>query len=355
MKNGNGKGKINIKSKKNIITKKNIIITISIIVIALITIFLSVSYMFNRVDKRIDEKVKYATNDAQASMAISKVAPSLVTIGDNYESLASKEYNKNNSTGIIVDSGGLIVTSYEKVKNYNEIFVDIPVKGLKPTKGYLLGYDKKADIALIKISASGLTPIKFANSEDIKEGSSVYAIGNSISSNYIGIITPGIITSTNHKIEVGGEDYQIIQTNAVMNDENFGGVLCNSKGELVGVNSKYLTNIHEDGNLYFASSVDAMKKSLSEIIKKEDIIGIRGVEVTVDNEYKKGFYIKDVVANSKAQKGGLKPTDIILTANSTPILSYDDLMKVLKENKNNKKINLEILRNGEVEKITINL
>lgn len=355
MKNKNDKGKINIKSKKIVVTKKKIIITLVIILIIAITASLSVAYAMNSINKIVDKKVQSALEQNNLSGVISKVAPSLVTIGENYNDATSSKVSQKNSTGIVVDSGGLIITSYEKIKEYKEIFIDIPAKGVKPLKGTLIGYNKDADMALIKISANGLTPISLASSSSIKEGESVYAIGNSLSNNYIGLITSGIITSTNHKIKMNDEYCSIIQTNAVMNEENFGGVLCNSKGELVGLNSRYLTQEFKRDGLYFASSIDIIKKSLNSIIKKEDLIGIRGVEVNVSNEYKKGFYIKDVITDSNAQKGGLKPTDIILTANDTKILSYDDLIKVLKDDKYKGNIKFKILRNGEIEKITVNL
>ncbi|WP_024614188.1 S1C family serine protease [Clostridium sp. Ade.TY] len=354
MKN-NDKGKINIKSKKIVITRKNIIITGVIILIIVVTGVFSVRLAMKEINQTINKKVEAAIKENSLSEVINKVAPSLVTIGGNSEETVSSKLSKNNSTGIVVDSGGLIITSYEKIKNYKEIFVNIPAKGVKPFKGTLLGYNKSADVALIKIPANGLTPINFSNSSSVKEGENVYAIGNSLSNNYIGLITSGIITSTNHKVKINDEYYPIIQTNAVMNDENFGGILCNSKGELVGLNSKYLTEEFSKDNLYFATAVDVIKKSLNDIIKKEDIIGIRGVEVNLDNEYKKGFYIKDVINKSNAQECGLKPTDIILTVNSTKILSYGDLIKILKENKDKGSAEFKILRNGEIEKINIDL
>ncbi len=351
-------GTINIKSKKKFITRKNILIILAVLLIAVITGVVSIKYVLSKLNvQQLDEnndinniKTEIIT-EQNIKKAIGEVAPSLVSIGTSVENLESNKLPSTNSTGVIITKNGLIATSYSNIKDFKSIFVELPSKGFKPMKAILLGYNKDVDIALIKISANDLDPIKIANDKSIKAGNIVYAIGNSTSDSYVGLITQGIITSTIHSVKVGNSDYTAIQTSAIMNDENYGGVLCNSDGELIGINSKYLTNKYSKDHLFFSTGSEALKAVTSEIIKDSDVLGMRGSEVELSDEYKKGFYIESLSEKGKAAQAGLKPTDIILTANKKPILSYEDLIIVLKNSKKDNKIELKILRDGKIQKL----
>lgn len=363
MKNSKDKnGTINIKSKKKIITRKSILIVLAVLLVAVMTGVISVEYVLNKLNVRninenndISSIKTGAITERNIKKVISEVAPSLVTVGESVSNLEPHKLPNTNSTGVVIAKDGLIATSYSNIKDYKNIFVELPSKGFKPMKGVLLGYNKNADIALVKISANDLSPIKISADKSIKPGNIVYALGNSNGDSYIGLITPGIITSTNHNVKVGDSDYEAIQTSAIMNEENYGGVLCNSSGELIGINSKYLTDKYSRDELFFAVSSEALKAVTNEIIKDADVLGIRGSEVEVDNEYKKGFYIESLSEDGKAAKSGLKPTDIILTANGKPILSYDDLIDIIKNSKKDSKIELQILRDGKMQKLDMDI
>lgn len=355
-------GTINIKSKKKIITKKSILIILAVLLIAIITGVVSVKYVLSKLDvQQLDQDNDINNIETQIitekniKKAIGEVAPSLVSIGDSVKNLESNKLPSTNLTGVVITKDGLIATSYSNIKDFKNIFVELPSKGFKPMKAILLGYNKDVDVALIKISANDLNPIKIASDKSVKAGNIVYAIGNSTSDSYVGLVTQGIITSTIHNVKVGDSDYAAIQTSAIMNDENYGGVLCNSDGELIGINSKYLTDKYSKDHLFFATGSESLKAIINEIIKNSDILGIRGSEVELNNQYKKGFYIESLSEKGKAAKAGLKPTDIILTANKKPILSYDDLMVVIKNSKGNSKIELQILRDGKIQNLDMNI
>ena len=360
MNNKKRNGKINIKSKNSIITRKNVLIVIAALLLAIISSVVSIKYVFFKISHK---ELKELNNQSGINVEvvaekhikniISEVGPSLVSVGSNLEDLESHKLPSNNSTGVILTKDGLIMIPYSSIKDYKKIYVKLPAKGVKPKKATLLGYNKETDTALIKVQCNDLVPIKISNDTSIREGSIVYAVGNSIGANYIGLRTPGIVTSTSHRVKVYNEDYKIIQTNAAMNNENYGGVLCNVYGELIGINSKYLTKKYDEDNLFFAISSDAIKDITKNIVKEFDVLGLRGSEIKIDNIQKKGFYIESLDENGKAAKAGIRPTDIILLANNKPILSYDDLIKDVKNSDNKNKVELQILRDGKTKKIYI--
>ncbi|MGL4572944.1 MAG: S1C family serine protease [Clostridium sp.] len=361
MKDNNDKsGNINIKRKTNIITKKNVLIVLSVIVLSVITGICSVTYVLFKVNEEYSNKPKDTSSEfllnADAKSVINIVGPSLVTIGGSSEALQNIKLPTANTTGVVLNKEGLIITSYSAIKDFKDIYVKLSGKGVKPVKGVLIGEDKALDAALIKISGDNLTPIKVANEADVKEGNVVFAVGNNISDNYVGMITPGIITSTNHMVKIKDDKFKVIQTSAVMNDENFAGVLCNPNGEMVGMNSKLLTDKFKKDNLYFAIGNEALKKVENEIIKSANIVGINGSEIDIaDRSGERGFYINDVIEDGKAYKAGIKVTDIIIKANNVRINSTQDLVNVIKSTEKGGKINFVVLRNGTEENISITI
>lgn len=354
-KNKQKSGKININSKSKIANSHRVLILMLVVLLGIALGVIVSNYSLSNLNaKQIDEN-KDNIDDIKTEVmtqknitkAIQKVAPSLVSIGSSLKNVESTDLSSNNLTGVIITKDGLVATSYSDIKGFNDIFVKVPSKGVKPMKAILLGYNKDADLAIIRIPANNLEAIDIANDKNVRPGDIAYAIGNSVSDNYVGIITSGIVTSMLDKVKINNTDYNLIQTNAVMNSRNYGGVLCNANGELIGINSKYLTDKDTADHLYFAASSGALEAVTKEIVKKSDVLGIRGSEVKVNNEYKKGFYIESLTEYGKAAKAGLKVTDIILTGDGKTISSYEDLIKVVKDYKG-KTVTFKFLRNGNI-------
>lgn len=358
--NKQNNGNINIKSKSKINKYKRILIIVLIVLAGVVLgVILSNHNLSNLNAKQIDEnrdsiddiKTEVMTQE-NITKVIQKVAPSLVSIGNSIKNVESTDPSTNNLTGVVITRDGLVATSYSGIKDFKNIFVKLPSRGIKTMKAVLLGYNKEADIAVIKIPTTNLEAISVASDKTVRPGDITYAIGNSVSDNYVGIITSGIVTSMLDKIKINNTNYNLIQTNAVMNSKNYGGVLCNASGELIGINSKYLTDKDDNYNLYYASGSGALEAVTGEIVKKSDVLGIRGSEVKVNNQYKKGFYIESLTGYGRAAKAGLKATDIIITADGNTILSYEDLLKVVKNSKN-KTINFKLLRDGNIINVNV--
>lgn len=354
-------GKIEITNKNQTLTKYIILVILVVIGVSIVTGAITSKYIFKKMESQEksaglkDGLFEYgnATSDASADArdVISIVSQSIVSIGRSSKGLDSSDRDLANTSGTVIDSTGIILTNYSDIKDFKEIYVKLPNKGVKPEKATLLGHNKETDLALIKIAHKDLIPIKFANTNDVKEGQLVFALGNSTGDNYIGLITPGIVTSINHRVVIDGEAYSVIQTNAVMNNENFGGPLCNSKGQLVGLNSSKATKELADKNLYFSVGIDAIKESMNSIIETSNKLGIKGAELQTG----KGFYVTNVSENGVAYEAGIKPIDIILSINGKDVSSIGKFKEIVDNIKPGDKLNCIVLRDGKEVKIEIKM
>ncbi|MGL5353984.1 MAG: S1C family serine protease [Clostridium sp.] len=288
---------------------------------------------------------------------INVVSPSLVTISDSDEKLMNNSYYDENMTGIIISNDGTIFTNYSKVKDLNEIYVKLASKGTLPLKAEFISGDEQIDIAILKIDYDGeLTPIKIANKESVRAGDGIAILSNSIGDEYIGTIIPGIITSTrkNYKSIVNNKEYSLLETNAVINDRNTGGALCNYKGELIGISSQFITNKVGSEGLYYAIDLGELEKIINSSTETKSILGIvDGSIVNNDRDKTDGFYISKVKKGGNAYNAGIKPTDILIEIDGVNIKTSTDMTKGLKNKKNGDTIECKVMRNGEILNISI--
>lgn len=353
--NENRIGKIEITNKNQTLTKYIILIILVVIGVSIVTGAITSRYIFKKMEAQGNSSnvksnlFNYKGTSSDAKDVINAVGPSIVSIGKSEKGLEKSEINRDNTSGVIIDSTGIILTNYSSIKDFKDIYVKLPNKGVKPIKATLLGHNEETDLALVKITHAELIPIKFADINDVKEGQLVFALGNSTGDNYVGLITPGIVTSRNHRVTIDGEYYSVIQTNAVMNSENYGGPLCNSKGELIGLNSSVATKELNDQNLYFSIGVDAIKESIDSIIETSNKLGLKGAELQTGV----GFYVTNLSENGIGYEAGIKPTDIIVSINGTAVSTIDKFKNTLDKIKPGDKVKCKILRDGK--EIEINM
>lgn len=292
-----------------------------------------------------DKSEESSCNDIDEvfSKGITKISHSLVTISESSEKLGVNTVEEGNVTGLVINKKGYIVTSLSEVKNMKKIFVKLPALAKEPIEGKILGVDKNTNIALIKVNSEGLVPAVI-NEEPVSEGKIVIAAGNSISNDFIGMVTVGAVTSSNiqNYNEENNNLYELIQTSAIVNDDNIGGPLCNINGEVIGFNSF----IYNKENLYNSLSVKQLKKVVEYIISFTDKFGIN-VDVIDDRENGvRGLYIEDVIPGGYASKAGMLPTDIILKLNDISIESLEDINDIIENRQEGEIIKCEILRDG---------
>lgn len=288
---------------------------------------------------------------------IKMVSPSLVSISGSEENLISNRYYNENSTGIILNDDGVVLTNFYKVKDLKNIYVKLSAQGVLPIKAEFIGGDEEADIAIIKIDYDGvLTPIKISNGKEFIAGHPICILSNSIGDDYIGNITTGIITSTNkiHISSKSSKEYKLIETNAPINNENTGGALVNSKGELVGISSLYITNKNKQEGLFYALDLSELEKIVNSTMEFKSFLGLSGGSIVRDeNNYIKGFYVENVEKNGNAYNGGIRPRDIVFEVEGNSIMTLGDMGKAFKNKKVGDTIECKVMRNGKVEELTI--
>ena len=252
-------------------------------------------------------------------------------------------------SGVILTKDGYIVTNNHVIENADDITVILP-DSKDEYSAKLIGTDKESDLAVIKIEAENLTPIKFADAQNLKVGDVVFAVGNPFG---VGeSITQGIISALN-KNRVGINQYEnFIQTDASINPGNSGGALVDSRGALVGINSVIISRSGGNNGIGFAIAVDMVKNITTHLIKNGKVTrGYIGVSISdVTKEYKsvynhkKGAIVLSVEVNSPAKKYGLKRGDLIYEVNSQKIKNATDLKQAIASHKPDQKVHLKIER-----------
>lgn len=235
-------------------------------------------------------------------------------------------------SGVIVDAAkGFIITNHHVVEGADEITVTLEDK--RELKAELVGSDPKTDIAVIKVSATGLRGLKFAKLSNIKVGDYVIAVGNPFGLSHS--VTSGIISALGR--DRGGPDnYQdFIQTDASINPGNSGGALVNSKGELIGINAAIVSRSGGNNGIGFAVPVRIVQGVMRQLISYGEVrrgrIGViirdisPDLKQALDLSTLNGALVSDVVEDSPAEKSGLKQGDIIIAFNGEDILDASDI------------------------------
>jgi len=267
---------------------------------------------------------------------------------------------KGAGSGVIIASDGLIVTNNHVIDGATEIMVMLP-DNKKEYKAKLIGSDKGSDLAVIKIEATNLLPIKMGNIKDVKVGDIVFAIGNPFG---VGeTVTSGIVSALN-KQELGINQYEnFIQTDASINPGNSGGALVDSRGVMIGINSAIFSKGGGNDGIGFTIPVDMMQNVVSQIVKNGKVSrGYMGVSLApLDSTYSKaynsqnGVVVTDVEPDGAAYKAGLKRGDLIIAIDGIAIESPSKLQMLIGDKKPNESTVVTIERATKVQKLSLRL
>ncbi len=272
---------------------------------------------------------------------------------------------KGTGSGVIISEDGYIVTNNHVVGYADQIKVSLPDK--REFVATKIGADPSTDLALLKIEANGLISVPFSDSDKVKVGEWVAAIGNPFS--YLtSTVTAGIVSAKGRDIDIiEGEKTieEFIQTDAAINPGNSGGALVNEDGELIGINTAIATPNGVFAGYSFAIPSNLVQRIVQEIKENGDIrrarLGVMGDSVDEDLvdeknlQIARGFYIAKLEPGSAAQLSGLLPGDVIVAANGKAINDYDDLVDVMQFSKVGDVINLRIHRNKQTKDISVKL
>ncbi len=272
-------------------------------------------------------------------------------------------HEKGMGSGVIVSSDGYIITNNHVVSGADDIQVKT-TDGVTH-KAKVIGTDAKTDIALIKIKAKNLPVAKLGDSNKLKVGEWVLAIGNPFSQQLYQTVTKGIVSA------LGRSDLNLsyyenyIQTDAPINPGNSGGALINLNGEVVGINTAIVAPSGAFAGIGFAIPINMVRKVTNDLKTKGHVIrGWLGVQIqAVDEDLAKalglkknqGVVVSEVTPDSPAEKAGIKVSDVILKFNGENVTGPSNLAFMVAQSVPGTKVNLLIMRNGKEKTITVKL
>ena len=274
--------------------------------------------------------------------------------GDRYRS--DPEPMLGYGSGVIISEDGFIVTNNHVIEGSDEIEVTLNDK--RVFKAEVVGRDPSTDIALIKIKAKNLPYIKYGDSDELKLGQWVLAVGNPF--NLTSTVTAGIISAKGRNLGLLPDEYRIesfIQTDAALNRGNSGGALVTLKGEFVGLTSAIISPTGGYAGNSFAVPVNIVKKIVADLEEfgevQRAILGVTIIDVNADlAEEKKldkieGVYINGVREEGAANEAGIKTGDVVLSINDVKVNSVSELQEQISKYRPKDKVNVVIKRDNK--------
>lgn len=286
-------------------------------------------------------------------------------------SLPEEFESKSLGSGVIVDKdNAYIVTNHHVIfderneKAVDEIVVELLDK--RKFKAKVIGLDKGTDLAILQIEADNIKAVPIGDSDIVRVGEWVLAIGSPFSANLSHTVTAGIISAMGRNNVMQGLDtYQnFIQTDAAINPGNSGGALLNMKGELIGINAAIASGSgRSNAGIGFAIPSSIVKKVMNDLISKgyvvRSFLGIYMQDIdedlfeTMDLKSRKGTIISDIVEGSPADKSGLESGDVIIGFEGKEITNGAALKNLVSSTSPGQKISLQILRDGKEREIKV--
>lgn len=262
---------------------------------------------------------------------------------------------QGSGSGVIISADGYIVTNNHVVADADELTVTL--NDNKEYSARIIGTDKTTDLALIKIDGKNLPAITIANSENIKVGEWVLAVGNPF--NLTNTVTAGIVSAKGRSLYKNGVE-SFIQTDAAINPGNSGGALVNTRGELIGINAMLYSQTGSFSGYGFAIPTSIMNKVVDDLktygTVQRAVVGIQGSDVKnyvdgqkeqgkdIDLGTMEGIYVAKVTEESAAEEAGLKDGDVIIAIDGKEMNKMADMQEYLAKKRPGDKVTVTYLR-----------
>jgi Do/DeqQ family serine protease len=269
-------------------------------------------------------------------------------------------------SGVIITKDGYIITNNHVIEDASEI--EVTLNDNRTLKAILVGTDPTTDIALLKIDASDLTFLSYGNSDALKIGEWVLAVGNPF--NLTSTVTAGIVSAKSRSINIlnGGGRLGIesfIQTDAAVNPGNSGGALVNTNGELVGINSAIASRTGSYSGYSFAVPVSIAQKVVADLMEfgevQRGLLGISIQDVTSDLakdlslDKVKGVHVAAVQDGSGAKEAGIEKGDVIISVNNEAVNKTSELQEKVSRHRPGDKVNITLIRDGKTKQFSVTL
>ena len=290
----------------------------------------------------------------------SKVIPSVASI------TCVQQSGTDMGTGIIMTSDGYVITNYHVIENAKQIYVLLGEEDRY--EAVLVGGDETTDLAVLKISATGLTPAEFGDSDQLRVGDMVVAIGDPLGTELRGTMTDGIVSAINRDLNVSGRQMTLLQTNAALNSGNSGGPLINCYGQVIGITTMKMSNYSSVSatveGLGFAIPITSAKPIIDELIERGYVsgrpaIGIQGQTLDLRAQFfynlPSGVIVTSVVRDSYAAQRGIAVDDVIVAADGVEVHSLEDLVAAKENLSTGDTVKLTIYRGGGYYNVDIEL
>jgi Do/DeqQ family serine protease len=270
-------------------------------------------------------------------------------------------------SGVIITKDGYIVTNNHVIEEASNI--EVTLNDNRSFEAKLIGTDPATDIALIKIDAQDLPYLEYGNSDELKIGEWVLAVGNPF--NLTSTVTAGIVSAKSRNINIirreqgtlGIESF--IQTDAAVNPGNSGGALVNTSGNLVGINTAIASQTGSYTGYSFAVPVSIVKKVVADLMEYGKVQrGVLGVTIRdVNSELAKemelgitqGAYVVEVIEDSGAEDAGIKKGDVIISVNGEEITKVSELQEKISRYRPGDKVNVTVIRDGKKKEFIVTL
>ncbi|MCC8192260.1 MAG: trypsin-like peptidase domain-containing protein [Ruminococcus sp.] len=257
-------------------------------------------------------------------------------------------------TGIIMSEDGYILTNAHVVSNATSVQVVFADDSDNGIDAEIIGIDSQTDIAVIKIDQTGLTPVEFGKSSELRVGEAAIVIGNPLSQALANTVTSGIISALDRELTIEDKTLTLIQTDAAINSGNSGGALLNAYGQVVGITSAKISSTYGE-NLGFAIPIDDALPIAEELIENgyvtgRPLLGISGSDISeFYSEYygiPQGFQVVSVESGSAAEEAGIEVGDVIVGIEGQLITSIDEFNEIKNTYSAGDTITISLYRDG---------
>ena len=286
-----------------------------------------------------------------------KVLPSVVSITCHDGLTASS------GTGVIMDAGGYIITNAHVVED--AVSIRVLLTDGRELTARCVGADMLSDLAVLRVTASGLVPAVFGDSDKLRVGDEVVAIGDPLGVELRGTMTHGIISGLNRDIKSGNRTLPLMQTTAALNTGNSGGPLVNCYGQVVGINTMKIGDYASEGGvegLGFAIPITSVQTILEQLASKGYVagrpdLGITGQEISTFYQFyyrmPAGILITEVAEGSSAAQQGLRRGDILLTLDGVAVTNLDILQEITYASTVGQELQATVYREGREIPLTL--
>lgn len=281
--------------------------------------------------------------------------------GSRYQQMPMRQ---GAGSGVIISADGYIVTNNHVIDEADEINVVLNDK--REFKAKLIGTDPSTDLALLKVDESGLPVLRFGNSDNLKLGEWVLAVGNPF--NLTSTVTAGIVSAKSRDIGINPDQMRIesfIQTDAAVNPGNSGGALVNTRGELIGINTAIASQTGSYSGYSFAIPANIVQKVVADLKEFGEVqrallnVNIDDINAETAKKYNldkiEGVYIARVLPGGAAEAAGIKDKDVIISVDGVTVNSTAELQEQIGKHRPGDKVNVVIKRDDKKKPFNVTL